>query len=70
MVLNQGKVYNVQKRHQGNTYHLGTGLMGIESFPGVKEMIDHYTHTPLLLIDMERGTGAQSQCCLLHPATL
>ncbi|XP_041700261.1 lymphocyte cytosolic protein 2 [Coregonus clupeaformis] len=70
MVLNQGKVYNVQIRHQGNTYHLGTGLMGIESFPGVKEMIDHYTHTPLLLIDMEIGTGAQSQCCLLHPATL
>ncbi|CAB1325022.1 unnamed protein product [Coregonus sp. 'balchen'] len=60
MVLNQGKVYNVQIRHQGNTYHLGTGLMGIESFPGVKEMIDHYTHTPLLLIDMEIGTGAQS----------
>ncbi|XP_020326741.1 lymphocyte cytosolic protein 2 isoform X2 [Oncorhynchus kisutch] len=70
MVLNQGKVYNIQIRHQGNTYHLGTGLMGSESFPGVEEIIEHHTYTPLLLIDMENGTGAQSQCCLLHPAPL
>ncbi|XP_070300782.1 lymphocyte cytosolic protein 2 isoform X2 [Salvelinus sp. IW2-2015] len=70
MVLNQGKVYNIQIRHQGNTYHLGTGLMGSESFSGVEEIIEHHTHTPLLLIDMERGPGAQSQCCLLHPAPL
>ncbi|KAM9414096.1 lymphocyte cytosolic protein 2 isoform 2-T2 [Salvelinus alpinus] len=70
MVLNQGKVYNIQIRHQGNTYHLGTGLMGSESFSGVEEIIEHHTHTPLLLIDMENGTGAQSQCCLLHPAPL
>ncbi|KAL0973844.1 hypothetical protein UPYG_G00211960 [Umbra pygmaea] len=71
MVLSQGKVYNIQIRRQGNTYHLGTGLMGIESFSGVKEIIDHYTQTPLLLIDaMERGTGVHNECCLLYPALL
>ncbi|KAJ8014906.1 hypothetical protein DPEC_G00020640 [Dallia pectoralis] len=71
MVLCQDKVYNIQIRYKGETYHLGTGLMGSESFPGVKEMIDHYKQTPLLLIDaMERGTGVQNECCLLHPGLL
>uniref|UniRef100_UPI003AB03A5C lymphocyte cytosolic protein 2 n=1 Tax=Centroberyx gerrardi TaxID=166262 RepID=UPI003AB03A5C len=69
MVLNQGKVYNIQIRNHGNSYSLGTGLKSSESFPGVKEMISHHTHTPLLLIDAtDRSSGAQSQCCLLHPA--
>ncbi|XP_071373813.1 lymphocyte cytosolic protein 2 isoform X2 [Centroberyx affinis] len=68
MVLNQGKVYNIQIRNHGNSYSLGTGLKNSESFPGVKEMISHHTHTPLLLIDAtDRSSGAQSQCCLLHP---
>uniref|UniRef100_A0AAY5KSM4 SH2 domain-containing protein n=1 Tax=Esox lucius TaxID=8010 RepID=A0AAY5KSM4_ESOLU len=71
MVLSQDKVYNIQIRRKGNTYQLGTGLMGSESFPGVKEMIEHFKHTPLLLIDaMERGTGVHQECCLLHPGLL
>ncbi|KAM4621888.1 lymphocyte cytosolic protein 2 [Polymixia lowei] len=66
MVLNQDKVYNIQIRNQGNSYFLGTGLKNNERFTGVKEMISHFTHTPLLLIDaMDRSPGVQ--CTLQHP---
>ncbi|KAL3045145.1 hypothetical protein OYC64_013409 [Pagothenia borchgrevinki] len=71
MLLIQGKVYNIMIRNQGNSYSLGTGLKTTKSFPGVKEMIIHHTHTPLLLIDATaRSSEAQNQCCLLHPAGL
>ncbi|KAK1904811.1 Lymphocyte cytosolic protein 2 [Dissostichus eleginoides] len=71
MLLKQGKVYNIMIRNQGNSYSLGTGLKTTKSFPGVKEMITHHTHTPLLLIDAtDRSSEAQNQCCLLHPAGL
>ncbi|XP_034739898.1 lymphocyte cytosolic protein 2 isoform X2 [Etheostoma cragini] len=71
MLLKQGKVYNIMIRNQGNSYSLGTGLKNIKNFPGVKEMITHHTHTPLLLIDAtDQSSEAQSQCCLLHPAGL
>ncbi|XP_010773619.1 lymphocyte cytosolic protein 2 [Notothenia coriiceps] len=71
MLLKQGKVYNIMIRNQGNSYSLGTGLKTTKSFPGVKEMIAHHTHTPLLLIDAtDRSSEAQNQCCLLHPAGL
>ncbi|XP_070768847.1 lymphocyte cytosolic protein 2 [Enoplosus armatus] len=70
MLLKQGKVYNIKIHNQGNSYSLGTNLNN-KSFPGVKEMITHHTHTPLLLIDATDQTSeAQSQCCLLHPAGL
>ncbi|XP_044062349.1 lymphocyte cytosolic protein 2 [Siniperca chuatsi] len=69
MLLKQGKVYNIRIHNQGNSYFLGTGLN--KSFPGVKEMITHHTHTPLLLIDAtDQSAEALSQCCLLHPAGL
>ncbi|KAM9356769.1 cytokine-dependent hematopoietic cell linker [Symphorus nematophorus] len=71
MLLKQGKVYNIKIRNHGNSYSLGTGLNTKKSFPGVKEMITHHTHTPLLLIDAtDQSSEAQSQCCLLHPAGL
>ncbi|KAK5897356.1 hypothetical protein CesoFtcFv8_010426 [Champsocephalus esox] len=71
MLLKQGKVYNIMIRNQGNSYSLGTGLKTTKSFPGVKEMITHHTHTPLLLIDaIDRSSAAQNQCRLLHPAGL
>ncbi|XP_075337148.1 lymphocyte cytosolic protein 2 [Odontesthes bonariensis] len=71
MLLNQGKVYNIRIRNQGNFYLLGNGLRNTESFPGVKEMINHHTHTPLLLIDAAHPSSTeQPQCCLLHPAGL
>ncbi|XP_036933809.1 lymphocyte cytosolic protein 2 isoform X2 [Acanthopagrus latus] len=71
MLIKQGKVYNIQIRKQGNSYSLGTGHNGTQSFPGVKEMITHHTHTPLLLIDAtDQSSEAQSQCRLLHPAGL
>ncbi|KAI4818775.1 hypothetical protein KUCAC02_004075 [Chaenocephalus aceratus] len=71
MLLKQGKVYNIMIRNQGNSYSLGTGLKTTKSFPGVKEMITHHTHTPLLLIDAtDRSSEAQNQCRLLHPAGL
>ncbi|XP_023254531.1 cytokine-dependent hematopoietic cell linker-like [Seriola lalandi dorsalis] len=71
MLLKQGKVYNIQIRNHMDSYSLGTGLHNTKSFPGVKEMITHHTHTPLLLIDAtDQNYEAQSQCCLLHPAGL
>ncbi|KAM7389491.1 hypothetical protein PAMP_023467 [Pampus punctatissimus] len=71
MVLKKGKVYNIKIRNQGNSYSLGTGLRNNESFPGVKEMITHHTHTPLLLIDGTNSSSeAQSQICLLYPVGL
>lgn len=71
MLIKQGKVYNIQIRKQGNSYSLGTGHSSTKSFPGVKEMITHHTHTPLLLIDAtDQSSEVQSQCRLLHPAGL
>ncbi|XP_049441629.1 lymphocyte cytosolic protein 2 isoform X2 [Epinephelus fuscoguttatus] len=71
MLLKEGRVYNIMIRNQGNSYSLGTGLKNTKSFPGVKEMITHHTHTPLLLIDAtDQSSEAPSQCCLLHPAGL
>lgn len=69
MLLKQGKVYNIKVRNQGNSYSLGTGIHDTKSFPGVKEIITHHTHTPLLLIDA-MDSEAQSHCRLLHPAGL
>ncbi|XP_042349318.1 lymphocyte cytosolic protein 2 isoform X2 [Plectropomus leopardus] len=70
MLLKDGKVYNIMIRNQADSYSLGTGHKN-KSFPGVKEMITHHTHTPLLLIDAtDHSYDAQSQCCLLHPAGL
>ncbi|XP_072519568.1 lymphocyte cytosolic protein 2 [Salminus brasiliensis] len=71
MVLNKQKVYNIQIRFHGykDGYSLGTGLSGTETFPSVRDIITYYTKTHLMLIDaMERGTGAQHECCLMHPA--
>ncbi|XP_066505922.1 lymphocyte cytosolic protein 2 [Hoplias malabaricus] len=71
MVLNKQKVYNIQIRFLGNKegYSLGTGLSGTETFPSVRDMVTHHTKTQLLLIDaMDRGMGAQHECCLMHPA--
>ncbi|XP_030595653.1 lymphocyte cytosolic protein 2 [Archocentrus centrarchus] len=71
MLLYQGKVYNIKIRFQGNTYSLGSGFKNTQSFPGVKEMIAHHTHTPLRLIDATDQTSEeQLQSCLLHPAAL
>ncbi|XP_020485412.3 lymphocyte cytosolic protein 2 isoform X1 [Labrus bergylta] len=70
MLLKQEKVFNIKIRNQGNSYSLGTRLNN-KSFPGVKEMITHHTHNPLLLIDAaDQSSEAQSLCCLLHPAGL
>ncbi|XP_063732663.1 lymphocyte cytosolic protein 2 isoform X1 [Eleginops maclovinus] len=71
MLLKQDKVYNIMIRNKGNSYSLGTGLRLTKSFPGVKEMINYHTHTPLLLIDAtHQKSEAENQCCLLHPAGL
>ncbi|XP_008277814.1 lymphocyte cytosolic protein 2 isoform X2 [Stegastes partitus] len=71
MLLNQGKVYNIKIRNQGNSYCLGNGVNNTKSFPGVKEMITHHTHSPLLLVVApDQSSEEQVQCCLLHPAGL
>ncbi|XP_026214335.1 lymphocyte cytosolic protein 2 isoform X2 [Anabas testudineus] len=71
MLLKQGKVYNIKIRNQGDSYSLGTGINNNKSFPGVKEMITHHAHTPLLLIDAtDENSEVQNKCCLLYPAGL
>lgn len=51
--------------------HLFLCAAVLQSFPGVKEMIAHYKHTPLLLIDAtDQSSEAQNECRLLHPAAL
>ncbi|KAK5858110.1 hypothetical protein PBY51_002278 [Eleginops maclovinus] len=69
MVLFQQKVFNIQIREQGGHFLLGTGLKVKESFPSVSDIISHYSHSPLLLIDAKnRGSGQQNQCLLSAPA--
>ncbi|KAM8910371.1 lymphocyte cytosolic protein 2 [Spinachia spinachia] len=71
MLLKEGKVYNIMIRRQGNSYTLGSGLKRTGSFTGVKEMIDHHTNTPLVLLEyMGSSTGLQNWCCLKHPVGL
>ncbi|XP_047441988.1 lymphocyte cytosolic protein 2 [Mugil cephalus] len=70
VLLNQGRIYNIKIRNQGNSYSLGNGLKNSQSFPGVKEMISHHAHTPLMLIDATDQSPEeqhQPKCCLLHP---
>ncbi|XP_036379780.1 lymphocyte cytosolic protein 2a [Megalops cyprinoides] len=71
MVLYQGKVYNIQIRYHSeqDSFLLGTGFKGRENFQGVRDIIEHHMHMPLLLIDAkDRGSGQQRQCLLTHPA--
>ncbi|XP_047463535.1 lymphocyte cytosolic protein 2a isoform X2 [Mugil cephalus] len=69
MVLYQDKVFNIQIRQQNQQFQLGTGLKAQESFPSVTDIICHYSHSPLLLIDAKnRGSGQQNQCLLSDPA--
>ncbi|KAE8286172.1 Protein Wnt-8a Precursor [Larimichthys crocea] len=71
MILKRGKIYNIKIRYQGDFYSLGTGHYHNKCFPGVKEMITHHTHTPLVLIDAtDQSSEAHSHCCLLHPVGL
>ncbi|KAM3601215.1 uncharacterized protein V6R79_009341 [Siganus canaliculatus] len=69
MVLYQEKVYNVQIRQQNQQFLLGTGLKVQEMFPSVRDILGHYSQSPLLLIDAKnRGSGQQNQCLLSAPA--
>ncbi|KAK7925619.1 hypothetical protein WMY93_007929 [Mugilogobius chulae] len=69
MVLYQNKVFNIQIQIQDQKYLLGTGLKVQESFASVRAMVEHFSQSPLLLIDSKnRGTGQQNQCVLCAPA--
>ncbi|KAK2827994.1 hypothetical protein Q5P01_019028 [Channa striata] len=69
MVYYQGKVYNIQIRQQNQQFMLGTGLKAQECFPSVREIIGHYSQSPLLLIDAKnRSANQQNQCVLSDPA--
>lgn len=69
MVLFQQKVYNIQIQIQDHKYLLGTGLKVQESFPTVRGIVEHFSKSPLLLIDAKnRGSDRQNQCQLLNPA--
>lgn len=69
MVYYQDKVYNIQIRQQNQQFLLGTGLKVQESFPSVTNIINHYSQSPLLLIDAKnRSASQQNQCVLSDPA--
>ncbi|XP_008276318.1 lymphocyte cytosolic protein 2a isoform X2 [Stegastes partitus] len=69
MVFYQDKVYNIQIRQQNQQFQLGTGLKVQESFPSVGDIVNHYSQSPLLLIDAKnRSSGQQNQCQLCDPA--
>ncbi|XP_069001835.1 lymphocyte cytosolic protein 2a [Embiotoca jacksoni] len=69
MVFYQDKVYNIQIRQQNQQFLLGTGLKVQECFPSVGDIISHYSHSPLLLIDAKnRSSAQQNQCLLSDPA--
>ncbi|XP_029304857.1 LOW QUALITY PROTEIN: lymphocyte cytosolic protein 2a [Cottoperca gobio] len=71
MVFYQDKVFNIQIRQQSHEFLLGTGLKVKESFPSVSCIIDHYSQSPLLLIDAKnRSSDQQNQCLLSAPAGL
>uniref|UniRef100_A0A3B3ZB67 SH2 domain-containing protein n=1 Tax=Periophthalmus magnuspinnatus TaxID=409849 RepID=A0A3B3ZB67_9GOBI len=66
MVQYQNKVYNIQIQNQDRKYLLGTG---IKSFLSVREIVEHFSQSPLLLIDSKnRGSSQQNQCLLSVPA--
>ncbi|XP_067348741.1 lymphocyte cytosolic protein 2a isoform X2 [Channa argus] len=69
MVFYQDKVYNIQIRQQNQQFMLGTGLKAQECFPSVRDIISHYSQSPLLLIDAKnRSSNQQNQCVLSDPA--
>lgn len=69
MVLFQHKVYNIQIQIQEQKYLLGTGLKVQESFVTVREIVEHFSQSPLLLIDAKnRSSDRQNQCVLSEPA--
>ncbi|KAJ0002375.1 hypothetical protein NQD34_007524 [Periophthalmus magnuspinnatus] len=69
MVLMEDKIYNIKIRKRGDQFLLGTGLHHKTSFPGVRAMITHHAHIPLLLIDAKDHNPETQRplCCLLHP---
>ncbi|XP_062262022.1 lymphocyte cytosolic protein 2a [Platichthys flesus] len=69
MVFYQDKVYNIQIRQHNQSFQLGTGLKVQESFPSVRDIIAHYSQSPLLLINAKnRSASQQNQCLLSDPA--
>ncbi|XP_033834387.1 lymphocyte cytosolic protein 2a [Periophthalmus magnuspinnatus] len=69
MVQYQNKVYNIQIQNQDRKYLLGTGIKVQESFLSVREIVEHFSQSPLLLIDSKnRGSSQQNQCLLSVPA--
>ncbi|PWA24453.1 hypothetical protein CCH79_00011876 [Gambusia affinis] len=69
MVFYQDKVYNIQIRQHSQQFQLGTGLKAQEFFQSVSEIINHYSQSPLVLIDAKnRSNSHQNQCLLSDPA--
>uniref|UniRef100_A0AAV2J4Y5 SH2 domain-containing protein n=1 Tax=Knipowitschia caucasica TaxID=637954 RepID=A0AAV2J4Y5_KNICA len=69
MVQFQHKVYNIQIQRPDHKYLLGTGLKVQESFSTVRDMVDHFSQSPLILIDSKnRDSSLHSQCLLSVPA--
>lgn len=64
------KVYNVKIRflERSLQFALGTGLRGDEKFNSVEDIIEHYKHSPIILIDGKDKTGFhREQCYLTQP---
>ncbi|KAJ0061524.1 hypothetical protein NL108_005507 [Boleophthalmus pectinirostris] len=69
MVQYQNKVYNIQIQNQDHKYLLGTGIKVQESFASVRGIVEHFSQSPLLLIDSKnRSTSQHNQCLLSAPA--
>ncbi|XP_055994792.1 cytokine-dependent hematopoietic cell linker-like [Sorex fumeus] len=67
------KVYNVKIRflELSQQFALGTGLRGEEKFNSVENIIEHYKHSPIILIDGKDKTGVRrEQCYLTQPLPL
>uniref|UniRef100_A0A8C4L815 Cytokine dependent hematopoietic cell linker n=1 Tax=Equus asinus asinus TaxID=83772 RepID=A0A8C4L815_EQUAS len=67
------KVYNVKIRflERNRQFALGTGLRGEEKFDSVEDIIEHYKHFPIILIDGKDKTGVhREQCYLTRPLPL
>ncbi|XP_054995954.1 cytokine-dependent hematopoietic cell linker [Sorex araneus] len=67
------KVYNVKIRflELSQQFALGTGLWGEEKFNSVEDIIEHYKHSPIILIDGKDKTGVhREQCYLTQPLPL
>ncbi|XP_023418428.2 cytokine-dependent hematopoietic cell linker [Cavia porcellus] len=73
VVFYGNKVYNVKIRflERNRKFALGTGRRGNQKFDSVEDIIEHYKHCPILLIDgKDKSGGHREECYLTQPLPL